>query len=95
MAKFGQTRDQEIWGNYIAKAAIYGFRAIFRGLVQASKSKLRKNEKNVRGYSSRVPKKPHMAKFGQTRDREIWGNYVTKITYFSPIIPQKWPKNAF
>ena len=95
MAKFGQTRDREIWGNYVTKIAIFGFWAIFGGLVRASETIFLKNEKNVRGYSSRVPKKPHMAKFGQTRDRKIWGNYVTKITCFSPIIPQKWPKNAF
>ena len=78
----------------MAKTAIFGFWAIFRGLTRAQKPKLRKSEKNVRGYSSRVPKKPYMAKFEQTRDRQIWGNYVTKITYFSHFQPYKVPKNG-
>ena len=74
MAKFEQTRDQQIWGNQMAKMAIFGSWPIFRGLAWAQKTKLRKSEKNVRGYSSRVPKKTYMAKFEQTRDRQIWGN---------------------
>ena len=39
---------------------------IFRGLVWASDTNFRKNEKYVWGDSSRVPKKPCMAKFEQT-----------------------------
>ena len=58
--------------------AIFGFWTVFRGLAQASDTIFRKSEKYLQGYLSRVPKKPYIAKFEQTHDAQIWGNYVTK-----------------
>ena len=97
-----KTLNDQIWtnprpenlGGKCQKIAYFKLWAIFRGLVRASEINFRKNEKYAPGYSSGVPEKPYKAKYEQTHDREFWGNYVTKITYFGLKKPQKWPKNS-
>ena len=94
MNKFEQTRERKIGGMECQKNAYFWLWAIFRGLVRPSDTNFLKNEKYARGYSSRLPKTPHTTKFEQTCDQEIWGNFATKITYFSLKKPQKWPKKG-
>ena len=61
---------------------IFGFGAIFWGLVRVADTISWKSEKYVRGYSSGVPKKPWMNKFEQTRERKIGGMECQKMHIF-------------
>ena len=71
LARFEQTRGPQIWGNYVTKNPIFGFWAIFRGLIRATDTIFGKSEKYIPGYLSGVPKKPYMAKIEQTHDPQI------------------------
>ena len=58
MTKFEQTHDPQIWGKYVTKITIFGFWAVFRGLVQASDTTFQKSEIYLQEYSSSVTKNP-------------------------------------
>ena len=98
MAKFEQTSNRGLWPDDVTKITIFGFLAIFRGLVWASDWKFRKNSQNIRGYFSRVPKKPHRAKFEQTSDWGVEPDYVKKMLkkrIFQPLVTPETAKNHF
>ena len=77
--KFEQASDQGLWPDYVTKITLFGFLAIFRGLVWASDRKFWKNSPNMQGYFSRVPKNTDRGKFEQNSDWGACPNYVTKM----------------
>ena len=98
MAKFEQTSDQGLWPDYVTKITLFGFLAIFRGLVWASDRKFWKNSPNMQGYFSRVPKNTDRGKFEQNSDWGACPNYVTKMLkkcIFQPLMTREMAKYHF
>ena len=64
------------------KSQFLGFEPFLEGSCGPQTENFGKIETRVQRHLSRVPKKPHMAKFEQTSNRGLWPDDVTKITIF-------------
>ena len=74
MAKFEQTTTGKLGGTESPKSIFWGSGPFSMAWYGPKNQNYRKMKENIRGYSSRVPKKPYIVKFEQTHDWENWGN---------------------